>query len=91
MYTLTWTSGFTRAAERFVKQHPELKRKFAQILTDLETDPFQPRLKYHPLSGKLKGVQAIRVTDSYRMTLTIIVSEKQVILLDIGSHDEVYR
>jgi hypothetical protein len=29
MYTLAWTSGFTRAAGKFLKQHPELREKFA--------------------------------------------------------------
>ncbi|MDP1606377.1 MAG: type II toxin-antitoxin system mRNA interferase toxin, RelE/StbE family [Rhodocyclaceae bacterium] len=91
MYTLVWTPRFTRAAKKFIKHHGDLGNKFAAILSDLEGDPFQPHLKYHPLGGKLKGVQAISITDSYRITLTVVVSDKEVILLDIGSHDEVYR
>ena len=57
MYTLVWTTGFTRTAGKFLKQHPELKGKFAALLGDLERDPFQPHLRYQPLVGKLKGVQ----------------------------------
>lgn len=91
MYTLVWTSRFTRAAEEFIKHHGDLRKKLADILRDLEKDPFQPHLKYHHLGGKLKGVQAISITDSYRITLTVVVSDKEIILLDIGSHDEVYR
>ena len=91
MYTLVWSSGFTRAAKKFIEHHPELRGKFAAILHDLETDPFQPHLKFHHLTGTLKGIQAVRVTHSYRITLTVIVSDKEIILLDIGSHDEVYR
>ena len=91
MYTLVWTPKFTRAAEKFVKHHGELARKFTDILHDLEHDPFQAHLKYHHLSGKLKGFQAISLTDSYRITLTVVISEKEITLIDIGSHDEVYR
>ena len=91
MYTLVWTSSFTRTAEKFFKQHPELREKFAAILGDLERDPFQPHLRYHHLSGKLKGVQAISITSSYHLTLTLLISDKEIILLDVGSHDEVYR
>lgn len=91
MYTLVWTAGFTRSAERFVKRHPELREQFAAVLRDLESDPFQPHLKYHPLGGKLKGVQAISLTYSYRITLTLVVTENEITLLDIGSHDELYR
>lgn len=91
MYTLVWTVCFTRAAEKFVKYHPELRGKFTATLCDLETDPFQPHLKYHHLTGKLKGIQAVSLTHSYRITLTVMVTEKEIILLDIGSHDDVYR
>ncbi|HIJ91669.1 MAG TPA: type II toxin-antitoxin system mRNA interferase toxin, RelE/StbE family [Deltaproteobacteria bacterium] len=91
MYTLVWTSGFTRSARKFLKQHQELREKFAAILSDLEHDPFQPHLRYHHLGGKLKGVQAISITSSYRLTLTLLISDQEIILLDVGSHDEVYR
>jgi addiction module RelE/StbE family toxin len=91
MYTLVWTAGFTRAAKKFTEQHPELRSKFSAILRDLETDPFQPHLKYHHLTGKLKGIQAVSITHSYRITLTVMITDKEIILLDIGSHDEVYR
>ncbi|MDG4476853.1 type II toxin-antitoxin system RelE/ParE family toxin [Thiovibrio frasassiensis] len=91
MYTLVWTSGFTRSARKFLTQHQHLREKFAAILSDLERDPFQPHLRYHHLGGKLQGVQAISITSSYRLTLTILISEQEIILLDVGSHDEVYR
>ena len=90
MYILVWTAGFTRTVSKFLKQHPELREKFAAILADLERDPFQPHLHYHHLRGKLEGVQTISITSSYRLTLTILISNK-IILLDVSSHDEVYR
>ena len=91
MFMLVWTARFTRSAESFVQRHPELRTKFAGVLRDLESDPFQPRLKYHPLGGKLKDVEAVSITYYYRIILTIVVTDKEIILLDIGSHDEVYR
>lgn len=91
MYTLVWTSGFTRAAVKFLKQHPDLREKFAAILGDLERDPFQPHPRYHHLGGRLKGVQAISITSSYRLTLSFVIAEHEINLLDVGSHDEVYR
>ncbi len=91
MYTLVWTAHFTRSAEQFVRRHPELRARLAGVLRDLSSDPFQPRLKYHHLGGKLKDVQAVSITCDYRIILTIEVREKEVILLDVSSHDEVYR
>jgi len=91
MYALVWTASFTRSAEKFTKSHPDLRDKLAAILRDLENDPFQPHLKYRQLKGKIKGVQAVSITYSYRITLTILVSDREIILLDVGSHDDVYR
>jgi len=91
MYTLVWTASFTRAAKKFTVQHSELRTRFATTLRDLEADPYQSHLKYHHLSGKLKGIQAVSLTHSYRITLTVMVTDNEIILLDIGSHDEVYR
>ena len=91
MYTLVWTAHFARSARKFAKRHPELKKKLAGILRDLEKDPFQPHLDYHHLGGKQAGIQAVSITDSYRITMTVVITKKEIILLDIGSHDEVYR
>ncbi|MDO8958892.1 MAG: type II toxin-antitoxin system mRNA interferase toxin, RelE/StbE family [Rhodocyclaceae bacterium] len=91
MFTIVATQRFLRRVGKFLKKHPDLQGRFAQVVDDLKHDPFALHLRYHPLGGKLKGVQAISITDSYRITLTVVVSDKEVILLDIGSHDEVYR
>jgi mRNA-degrading endonuclease YafQ of YafQ-DinJ toxin-antitoxin module len=36
-------------------------------------------------------VQTISITSSYRLTLTLMITNQEIILLDVGSHDEVYR
>ena len=74
MFTLVWTARFTRSAGCFVQRHPELRAKFAGVLRDLERD----------------DVEAVSITYDYRIVLTIAVTDKEIILLDIGSHDEVY-
>ena len=91
MFILVATQHFLRRARKFLKSHPDLKPRFAQIVDDLQRDPFAPHLAYHRLSGKLKGIQAVRINDSYRIIITIAIVEKEIILLDIGSHDDVYR
>lgn len=91
MYNITVPQQFLRQARKFFKMHPDLKSRFAKVIDDLRNDPFQPNLALHPLSGKLDGCHAVSLTHSYRITLTLLITEKEVILLDIGSHDEVYR
>ena len=87
MFTIVATQHFLRRARKFLKKHPELKERFTQIIDDLTQDPFASHLAYHHLGGKLKGVQAISITDSYRITLTVAISNQEIILLDVGSHD----
>ena len=88
MYAILWTPQFTRAAINFVQSHRELRVKFAAILRDLEHDPFQPHLKSLQLGGKLQGVQVVSPIENYRLTLTLIISDKEITLLDVSSQDE---
>ena len=90
MFTISTPEQFLRQARKFFKNHPDLKSRFSQILADLQRDPFQPYLKLHPLTGKLTGCHAVSLTYSYRITLTLFITEQEIVLLDIGSHDEVY-
>lgn len=91
MFSITTPEQFLRQARKFFHKHPDLKPRFAKLINDLQSDPFQPSLALHPLSGKLAGCHAVRLTYSYRVTLTLLLTENEIILLDIGSHDEVYR
>jgi addiction module RelE/StbE family toxin len=91
VYSIVAPKQFLRQARRFFKRHPELRPRFAEVVSDLQADPFQPKLELHPLSGKLAGCHAVSLTRSYRITLTLLITAKEIILLDVGSHDEVYR
>ena len=91
MYTIVTPEQFLRQARKFLRKHPDLKPHFARMVTELQADPFQPHLRLHPLTGRLTGCHAVSLTWSYRITLTLLVTEQEIILLDIGSHDDVYR
>ena len=91
MYKLVWTNYFTKRAKKFIKHHPDLKDRLATIFRDLEEDPSRPSLRIHPLKGSLQGLHSVSLTHSYRITLTLKITEKEIILIDIGSHDDLYR
>ncbi|MGH2561016.1 MAG: type II toxin-antitoxin system RelE/ParE family toxin [Thermomicrobiales bacterium] len=82
---------FVRESKQFFRKHPELESVYERVVEDLRSDPFQPRLRLHALKGEFDGLHAISLTYSYRITLTLLVTEQEVILLHIGTHDEVYR
>jgi len=91
MFTLITSLFFEKQLKKFVKAHPDLREKIKHIFQNLAVDPFQPSLKLHPLKGKLSGLLAISLTYSYRITLTLKLTPKEITLLDIGTHDALYR
>jgi mRNA-degrading endonuclease YafQ of YafQ-DinJ toxin-antitoxin module len=90
-FTLVTTRHFERRARKFLRKHPDIKPVLADTLERLRLDPFQSRLRLHGLGGNLSGIQGVSLTHSYRLTLIVQITEQEVVLLDIGTHDEVYR
>jgi mRNA-degrading endonuclease YafQ of YafQ-DinJ toxin-antitoxin module len=66
-----------------------LQARFWQKLELFIIDPFEPSLKTHKLSGKLKDLWSFSVEYDERVVFYFTEDEKAV-LVDIGSHDEVY-
>ena len=89
-FSLVETESFKRAARRFLRKHRDLVGKVYEILEQLSEDPFEPSLRLHNLTGKLSGKQAISITYAYRIVLCVEIVEHEIILHNIGSHDEVY-
>ena len=89
-YSLVELPCFTRALKRFMRKHPDLVDTVEETLEQLQIDPFEPSLRLHNLSGTLQGMQAVSVTYAYRIVLCVEIIDREVILHNIGSHDEVY-
>lgn len=91
MYIIVATDHFLRRSRKFLKKHPNLRPRYIQVIEDLTQDPFAAHLNYHHLQGQYEGLQAVSLTYDYRIILTILITEQEITLLDIGSRDEVYR
>ena len=89
-YTLVSTDTFSRTARKFLRRHPELTGLFKDVLQLLEKDPHAPQLYLHSLKGRHQGKHSVRINYEYRIVLILKIVDKEVILLDVGSHDEVY-
>ena len=89
-YALVFTDDYTRRALRFLKRHPELKNQYAKTLALLEINPHHPSLRLHALAGRLQDVHSVSINLSYRITLELMIQEKQIIPLNVGDHDTVY-
>jgi mRNA-degrading endonuclease YafQ of YafQ-DinJ toxin-antitoxin module len=88
---LVFTRTFERAERRFLGKHPDLVERYKNVLRLLELEPDHPRLKLHALAGRVTGRYAVSITHGYSIVLTFSEDDDEVVLLAIGSHDEVYR
>ncbi len=90
-FTLVWTAIFEHTARKFLRRHPEFAGLFEDVLLQLESDPHAPKLRLHRLKGSHRDKHAVSLTYSYSIVLILRLTADEIILLDVGSHDEVYR
>lgn len=91
---LRWSSNFKRSLKQIIRQTPQKKEKFYSTILQLQENPFQSQLHTHKLKGELKGCWSCYIEYDLRIVFTFVNnphnSEQEILLLDIGSHDEVY-
>ncbi len=82
--------SISKAAERKIKKLDiQTKKKLSNIFILLENDPFHMGLKTHKLKGELEGYYSCRLNYSNRI-IFLIIEKDQILITDIGSHDDVY-
>lgn len=89
-YTIIYTESYNKRAARFLKKHPDLISQYEKVLKILERNPDHPSLRLHQLKGKLKDLHSISINISYRITLEFYIAEKEIVLVNVGRHDDVY-
>jgi len=86
---VTWDQGFKKIYKKKVQNNEDLRKKFREALNIFSENPFNPRLRTHKLTGKLEGLWAFSVTYNCRVVFSFL-SKNAILLIDVGSHDEVY-
>ncbi|WP_339669003.1 plasmid stabilization protein [Dasania marina] len=89
-YRIIYPESYLRRAKKFLKKHPEVHGQYQKTLQLLELNPYHPSLRLHSLHGRLKGLSSVSINISYRVVLEFQISEDGILLVDIGSHDQVY-
>ena len=86
------STAFVRAAKRVLKKQPDAADRFRQTLELLADDAFQAELKTHKLKGELAGSWSCSAGYDLRIVFEFVKHEdaEAILLLTIGSHDEVY-
>lgn len=89
-YTLVFTEQYEKRARHFLKRHPELEKQYLKTLQLLEANPFHPSLRLHQLSGKFSDLHSVSINLSYRITIELLITEHEIIPVNVGDHDAVY-
>jgi mRNA-degrading endonuclease YafQ of YafQ-DinJ toxin-antitoxin module len=90
-YVLIFTEQYNRRAARFLKRHPEAREQYRKMLMLLQANPHHPSLRLHALAGKFVGLHSVSINLSYRITIDFIIRERQIVPINVGDHDTVYR
>ena len=89
-WQLIFTEQYNRRAAKFLKRHPYVESQYAKALELLELNLHHPSLRLHSLSGRLDGLQSISINLKYRVTIEMIITEYEIVLINVGDHDAVY-
>ena len=94
MRELVLTPKFRRAFRKFVRRNKRLQAEIEETLLQMQADVYASNLGTHKLSGELFGLWACSC--GYDCRIVFLFEEDHesgrevILLLDIGSHDEVY-
>lgn len=89
-WQLIFTEQYNRKAAKLIKQHPDAVTQYTKILELLTVNTHHPSLRLHALKGKLNGLHRVSINLKYRITLELIITESEIIPINVGDHDEVY-
>jgi addiction module RelE/StbE family toxin len=91
MIEIFWDDRFKRTYKDWINKHPDLVEIFQEKIEIFGKDPFHPSLRTHTLSGTLKGLWSCWISYDYRLIFKFMDrGKKKVLLIDVGTHDEVY-
>jgi mRNA-degrading endonuclease YafQ of YafQ-DinJ toxin-antitoxin module len=89
-YRLIYPESYLRRARKFLTKHPEILAQYRRTLELLELDPTHPSLRLHRLKGPLSDLASVSINLKYRIVIEFVVQGQDILLVNIGKHDQVY-
>ena len=90
-YTLIYPESYIKRARKFLRKHPQIQGQYRKTLQLLELNPNHPSLRLHDLEGRLKGMSSVSINMSYRIVLEFEIKGKEILLINVGDHNQVYK
>ena len=89
MTEIALSSSFKRAFKKRIAGNENAEARFWEKVEIFKIDPFDPKLRTHKLSGKLKDLWGFSIEYDLRVVLYFVDGHRAV-FVDIGTHSEVY-
>ncbi|MBN4063199.1 hypothetical protein JYT79_00305 [Cardiobacterium sp. AH-315-I02] len=89
-YVLIYPESYIKKARKFLRKHPQIHGQYRKTLELLELNPKHSSLRLHQLEGRLKSLSSVSINMSYRIVLELEIKAKEITLINIGDHDQVY-
>ena len=90
MHEIRFADGYEKRVIKFFKKHKDIYPQYKKTIALLQNNPSHPSLRMHKLQGKLEGFSSVSINMKYRIVVDFIMLDGVIILIDIGSHDDVY-
>jgi mRNA-degrading endonuclease YafQ of YafQ-DinJ toxin-antitoxin module len=90
-YRLIYPDSYLKRAKKSLTKHPEISSQYQKTVELLELNPHHPSLRLHRLQGRLASLSSVSINMSHRIVLEILIRDNDIILIDVGHHDQVYR
>jgi addiction module RelE/StbE family toxin len=87
---VSFSNSFKKEFKKRIKS-TNAEKEFWNKLEIFISDPFDPRLRTHKLSGKLKNLWSFSIEFNIRVIFFFTDNKpKKAVFIDIGTHREVY-
>ena len=90
MFKIELSDSYEKKVIKFFKKHKDIYPQYKKTIEILQYNPQHPSLRLHKLKGKLNQFSSVSINMSYRIIVDFIIIDDVIILIDIGSHHEVY-
>ncbi|MCF6224742.1 MAG: hypothetical protein L3J22_00350 [Xanthomonadales bacterium] len=90
VYTLIYPETYIKKTKILLRKHPDIHNQYRKTLQLLELNPRHPSLRLHKLEGRLQHLSSVSINMHYRIVLEFIIQDKEIILINIGDHGQVY-
>lgn len=90
MYKLFFPYSYEEKVKKFLKKHPDLVKQYSKTLQLLEINPYHSSLRLHQFKTKSFEGYSISINLSYRISLEFMIKEQEIILVNIGDHQDIY-